>query len=295
MLKFDPSLITSQRLHQIILGSVAPRPIAFASTVDKEGVVNLSPFSFFNAFGVNPTTLIFSPSRRGRDNTTKHTYENIKEVPEVVINIVSYDMVEQMSLASTEYPRGTNEFIKAGFTALASEKIRPFRVAESPVQYECKVRQVIETGDGGGAANLIICEVLLVHVNEDILDDKGSIDPEKIKLVGRMGGDYYVRAFGNSLFKVAKPLDRLGMGIDMLPEFIRDSHVFSGNDLGKLGNIEHLPQENDLAHVYLSPLWLDLQKNFGHDPKRFATEVQLLAKELLTQGQAWEALCLLLA
>jgi flavin reductase (DIM6/NTAB) family NADH-FMN oxidoreductase RutF len=295
MLKFDPALISSQRLHQIILGSIAPRPIAFASTVDKDGVVNLSPFSFFNAFGVNPTTLIFSPSRRGRDNTTKHTYENIKEVPEVVINIVSYDMVNQVSLASTEYDRGVNEFVKAGFTPLASEKIRPFRVAESPVQYECKVRQVIETGSGGGAANLIICEVLMVHLREDILDDKGSIDPEKIRLVGRMGGDFYLQAFGNGLFKVAKPLGRLGMGIDRLPEFIRNSHTFSGNDLGMLGNIEHLPQKNDLAHVYLSPAWQEMQKKFGHDAERFAAEIQWLAKDLLSQGQAWEALCMLLA
>jgi flavin reductase (DIM6/NTAB) family NADH-FMN oxidoreductase RutF len=295
MVSFDPNIITHQRLHQLMLGAIAPRPIAFVSSTDAGGQVNLSPFSFFNAFGVNPSTLIFSPSRRGRDNTVKHTYENVKEIPEVVINIVNYDMVEQMSLASTEYPRGTNEFIKAGFTMLASEKIRPPRVAESPVQFECKVRQVIETGDGGGAANLVICEILLVHAREDILDEKGSIDPDKIRLVGRMGGDYYTQAFGSALFKVAKPLDRLGIGVDKLPDFIRNSHILSGNDLGKLANIEHLPHENDLAQVYLSPAWIDLQKKFGEDPGRFATETQLLAKELLSQGQTWEALCLLLA
>jgi hypothetical protein len=154
---------------------------------------------------------------------------------------------------------------------------------------------VIETGDGGGAANLVICEILLVHAREDILDEKGSIDPDKIRLVGRMGGDYYTQAFGSALFKVAKPLDRLGIGVDKLPDFIRNSHILSGNDLGKLANIEHLPHENDLAQVYLSPAWIDLQKKFGEDPGRFATETQLLAKELLSQGQTWEALCLLLA
>ncbi|MEI6575260.1 MAG: flavin reductase family protein [Bacteroidota bacterium] len=295
MLKFNPNTITSQRLHQIMLGSIAPRPIAFASTIDKDGNVNLSPFSFFNAFGVNPTTLIFSPSRRGRDNTNKHTYENIKEVPEVVINIVNYDMIEQVSLASTEYPRSVNEFVKSGFTPIASEMIRPPRVAESPVQYECKVRQVIETGEGGGAANLVICEILLVHVNEDVLDSTGNIDPQKIRLVGRMGGDYYIEAFGPGLFKVAKPLAKMGIGIDQLPVFIRDSHHFSGNDLGKLGNLEHFPGDQDLAQTRQTETWLDLQKNFGDSRERLSAERQVLAKDLLAQGHAWEAFCLLLA
>ncbi|NOU48503.1 MAG: flavin reductase family protein, partial [Bacteroidales bacterium] len=210
MIQFNPQTLDQQRLHRILLGSIAPRPIAFASTVDSNGIPNLSPFSCFNFFGVNPTTLIFSPSRRGRDNTTKHTFENLLEVPEVVINMVSFDIVQQMSLASTEYPKGVNEFIKAGLTPVKSEKIRPFRVKESPVQFECKVRQIIETGNGAGAANLIICEIVLMHISENVLDAKGEIDVDKIDLVGRMGGDYYVRTSGNSKFTVPKPLLRLG-------------------------------------------------------------------------------------
>lgn len=204
-MQIDPNSIAIPQLHHMILGAVAPRPIAFASTVDKEGRPNLSPFSFFNAFGVNPTTLIFSPSRRGRDNTTKDTYENVIEVPEVVINVVTKDIVEKANLSSTEFPKGVNEFLEAGFTMLPSEKIRPFRVKESPVQFECKVRQVVETGDKGGAANLVICEILLIHIDDNILDEKGMIDPNKIRLVGRLGGDHYVDAFGDALFDLKKP------------------------------------------------------------------------------------------
>jgi len=204
-MQIDPNNIAIPKLHHMLLGAVAPRPIAFASTIDKEGRPNLSPFSFFNAFGVNPTTLIFSPSRRGRDNTTKDTYENVKEVPEVVINVVTRDIVEKANFSSAEFPKGVNEFLEAGFTMLPSEKVKPFRVKESPVQFECSVRQVIETGDGGGAANLVICEIRLIHVEDAVLDDKGVIDPDKIRLVGRMGGDHYVEAFGNAIFDLKKP------------------------------------------------------------------------------------------
>jgi flavin reductase (DIM6/NTAB) family NADH-FMN oxidoreductase RutF len=189
----------------MILGAVAPRPIAFASTIDKDGNPNLSPFSFFNAFGVNPTTLIFSPSRRGRDNTTKDTYENVKEVPEVVINVVTKDLVELANLSSTEWPSDINEFQETGLTMEPSVKVKPFRVKESPVQMECKVRQVIETGTGGGSANLVICEILILHVDEAVLDENGVIDPNKIRLVGRLGGDHYVDAFGQGLFSLKKP------------------------------------------------------------------------------------------
>jgi flavin reductase (DIM6/NTAB) family NADH-FMN oxidoreductase RutF len=240
-MKLDPQQTEHQRIHKLLLGSIAPRPIAFASTIDAEGNPNLSPFSFFNAFGVNPTTLIFSPSRRGRDNTTKHTFENLKVVPEVVINMVNFKMVQQMSLASTEYPKGVNEFIKAGLTAVASERIRPFRVKESPVHFECKVRQIIETGDGPGAGNLIICEILLMHIADAILDDNELIDPDKIDLVGRMGSDYYVRASGAAKFIVPKPLSTLGIGIDSLPDKIRLSPYLTGNELGIMGNQESLP------------------------------------------------------
>ena len=204
-MQIDPNDIAVPKLHQMILGSVAPRPIAFASTIDNEGNPNLSPFSFFNAFGVNPTTLIFSPSRRGRDNSTKDTYENVKEVPEVVINVVTRELVELANLSSTEWPENVNEFLKTGLTMEPSVKVKPFRVKESPVQMECKVRQVIETGGGGGSANLVICEILLMHVDDSVLDMHGKIDPNKIRLVGRLGGNHYVDAFGPGLFDLEKP------------------------------------------------------------------------------------------
>ncbi|MBK6963241.1 MAG: flavin reductase family protein [Bacteroidales bacterium] len=249
---FNPAEIQHSVLHKLMLGAIAPRPIAFASTIDSEGRPNLSPFSFFNAFGVNPSTIIFSPSRRGRDNTTKDTFENIKQVPEVVINAVTYSMVEQVSLASTEFPKGVNEFEKSGFTAIASEMVRPPRVAESPVQWECRVRQVIETGSGGGAANLVICEVLLVHISEDVLNAEGLIDSRRIDLVGRMGGDFYVRANGSSLFEVEKPLTKPAIGIDALPVHLKNSPVLSGNELGKLGSSETIPSREEIeeaAHI----------------------------------------------
>ena len=294
MITYDTNEISSARLHQLLLGAISPRPIAFASTVDAEGRPNLSPFSFFNAFGVNPTTLIFSPARRNRDATTKHTYENIKEIPEVVINVVTYDIVQQVSLASTEYARGVNEFAKAGFTQLASVKIRPFRVAESPVQFECRVRDVIETGEGGGAANLIICEVLLTHVSEHILDEKGMIHPEKIRLVGRMGGDYYCKAFGDGIFKVQKPIERLGIGIDNLPEAIRNSSWLTGNNLGKLGNVEQLPTAGEIEEVMRKVPYNELNISYPLSSDK-EKEIHLKASELLVNDKVHEALCLLMA
>jgi flavin reductase (DIM6/NTAB) family NADH-FMN oxidoreductase RutF len=237
----DPKEAPMARMHALLLGSVIPRPIAFVSTVDKDGNVNLSPFSYFNCFGANPPVLIFSPARRGRDNTTKHTYENILEVPEVVIHIVNYAIVQQMSLASTEYPRGVNEFIKAGFTAIPSLKVKPPRVKEAPVAFECKVIQVIPTGEKGGAGNLVICHVMMMHVHEEVLDDSGRIDPFKLDAVARLGGDYYCRVHGDAIFKIPKPLERMGIGYDQIPETIRNSKVLRGNDLGMLGTIEKLP------------------------------------------------------
>lgn len=246
---FNAADVTPTEIHRLILGSIAPRPIAFASTVDAQGRPNLAPFSFFNAFGVNPTTIIFSPARRGRDNTTKHTFENLKEVPEVVINAVTYSMVEQVSLASAEFPQGISEFEKAGFTPVASEKVKPFRVKESPVQWECKVRQVIETGSGGGAANLIVCEVVMVHVLTDILTGDGNINTPKIDLVGRMGSDYYVRAHGEALFEVEKPLHKPAIGIDALPFSLRNSPLLTGNELGRLGSVESKPLPGELIEA----------------------------------------------
>jgi flavin reductase (DIM6/NTAB) family NADH-FMN oxidoreductase RutF len=285
MIQIDPYNTPVPKVHQILLGSVAPRPIAFASTVDKDGNPNLSPFSFYNAFGVNPTTLIFSPSRRGRDNTVKNTYENLKEVPEVVINSVNYSLVQQASLASTEYPKGVNEFIKAGLTPVPSEKVKPFRVKESAVQFECKVRQIIETGDQGGAANLIVCEILLIHIDESILDETGNIDLNKIDLVGRMGGDYYVRASGEALFTVEKPLQKLGIGIDALPDKIKHSPFLSGNDLGQIGNLETLPAETEIQEFNSADY-----KGKYKDEKELANA----ARKLLAKNKVAEALKLLM-
>lgn len=244
MLTLNPKEIPVAKMHSYLLGAVTPRPIAFASTVDKAGNVNLSPFSFFNCFGANPPILIFSPARRGRDNTTKHTYENLREVPEVVINVVTYSMVQQTSLASTEYPKGVNEFIKAGFTAAPSTVVTPPRVSESPVAMECKVLQIIQTGDQAAAGNLVICEVLRMHIHEEVLDADGKIDPWKLDAVARLGADYYCRVQGDSIFKVPKPLDKMGIGIDNIPENIRKSKILTGNDLGLLGNVERLPDQH---------------------------------------------------
>ncbi|WP_448519947.1 flavin reductase family protein [Rhodoflexus sp.] len=246
-----PADIPTTQLHALMLGSIGPRPIAFASTISRSGQVNLSPYSFFNCFSSNPPILIFSPARRVRDNTTKHTLENVYEIPEVVINIVSHDIVEQMSLASTEYERGVNEFIKAGLTEQPSEVVRPPRVLESPVQYECKVRRIIPLGTEGGAGNLIVCEIVLAHFREDIFDEKGQLNPFKLDLVSRMGGDWYCRANGDALFEVAKPVARKGIGVDSLPEAIRLSPVLTGNHLGKLGNTEQLPDAESLAAVQI--------------------------------------------
>lgn len=277
-----------------MLSSIAPRPICFASTVDKEGNVNLSPFSFFNAFGSNPSTLIFSPARRVRDNTIKHTLENVLETMEVCINVVNYDIVWQMSLASTEYEKGVNEFKKAGFTELPSDLIRAPRVKESPVQFECKVRQVIETGNEGGAGNLIICEILKMHISETVLDVEGHIDQNKIQLVARLGGDWYAKAFGDALFEIEKPIRNKGIGVDQIPESIRLSNVLTGNNLGQLGNIESLPTENEIKHfIEVSGPYKNLILRFGIDPESLEYERHLLAKEYLSLGDvssAWKVL-----
>ena len=295
MQTIDPNQIPSQHLQRLLLGTIAPRPIAFASTIDMEGIPNLSPFSCFNVFGVNPTTLIFSPSRRGKDNTLKDTFLNVKEVPEVVINVVTFDMVQQASLASTEYPRGTNEFIKAGLTQIPSEKIRPFRVKESPVQIECKVRQVIETGIGGGAANLIVCEVLLMHLNENIFGEDGLIDPDKINLVGRMGGNYYVKASGNAIFTVPKPNEKMSLGIDALPELVRMSRVLTGNEIARLGSLENFPTAVEIIAFSKSDLVRQMHIKFAGEPEMLLDQTHLLASAFIAKGEVNEAMKLLLA
>ncbi|MEP5341919.1 MAG: flavin reductase family protein [Algibacter sp.] len=237
----DPKTIKTSELHQILLSAVAPRPIALASTIDVNGNVNLSPFSFFNVFSANPPILIFSPARRGRDNTVKHTYENVKAVNEVVVNIVNHNIVEQTSLSSTEYDSDVNEFEKAGFTAIPSDTIKPPRVAESPVSFECKVQDVIELGHEGGAGNLVISRIECIHIQEKYLNASGSLDTQKLDLVARMGESWYCRASGEALFEIPKPIYNKGIGIDNLPKHVVDSNILSGNNLGRLGNLEQTP------------------------------------------------------
>lgn len=293
MLTINPKEISIPQLHAYMLSSIAPRPIALASTIDKEGKMNLSPFSFFNAFGSNPATLIFSPARRVRDNTTKHTLENVLEVPEVVINAVNYEMVQQTSLSSVEFPPGVNEFTKAGFTPLASQLVKPFRVKESPVQFECKVVEVKAMGDQGGAANLIICEIVLMHISDSVLNAQSRIDQHKIDLVARLGGDYYVRASGNALFEVHKPNTKPAIGIDQLPEVIRQSKVLTGNNLGQLGNAEHLPAKEELAEIHIEAELQDLRERFYNDAESLEYHRHLLAKEYLDAGNVlagWKVL-----
>lgn len=245
MLSIDPKDLTPVQTQAYLQGAVGPRPIAFASTMDVNGNANLSPFSFFNIFSSNPPILVFSPARRVRNNTVKHTLLNCEATKEVVINIANYNMVQQLSLSSTEYGDGVDEFIKSGFTKLPSDKIKPFRVAESPVQLECKVNEIIALGNEGGAGNLIICEVIKIHISETILNEKGTIDQHKIDLIARMGGDWYTRA-NAGMFEVAKPLTTLGIGVDAIPENAIKSGIFAGNDLGILGNIEVLPTTEEV-------------------------------------------------
>jgi flavin reductase (DIM6/NTAB) family NADH-FMN oxidoreductase RutF len=245
MLSIDPKDISTEKLQGYLQSAVAPRPIAFASTIDENGKPNLSPFSFFNMFSTNPPILIFSPARRVRDNTTKHTLENAKSTKEVVINMVNFDIVQQMSLSSTEYSKGVNEFEKAGFTMVNSEKVKPFRVGESPIQMECKVNSIIKLGTEGGAGNLIICEVLKLHIHEKYVDENGNIDQVKLDLVARAGGNYYSRA-KEGFFEIPKPLLTLGVGVDALPLEYRNSTILTGNDLGLLGNVEAIPLEEDV-------------------------------------------------
>ena len=245
MISFEPKEVSPQELQGYLQTAVAPRPIAFASTLDEDGNPNLSPFSFFNVFSSNPPILVFSPARRVRDNTIKHTLLNVQNNAEVVINIVNYAMVQQVSLSSTEYADGVNEFEKAGFSMLPSDIVKPFRVAQAPVQFECKVQQIIPMGDQGGAGNLVICEVVKVHISKDVLDADGKIDQHKIDLVARLGVNWYTRA-NAGLFEVAKPLTTLGIGVDQISEEIRNSTILDGNDLGKLGNIEVLPTQEEI-------------------------------------------------
>jgi len=294
MLTLDPKTLPIQKLHQYLLGAVGPRPIAFASTIDSEGNTNLAPFSFFNVFSANPPIMIFSPARSGRTNETKDTYKNVKLNPEVVINVVNYDIVHQMSLASSPYAPGVSEFEKAGFTALKSDLIRPMRVAESPVQFECKVNEVVELGQEGGAGNLIICEVVKIHINEEVLDTNGMIDQHKIDLVSRMGGNWYCRADQNSMFEITKPITTCGIGFDQLPTDLKSSKILTGNDLGHLAGIEELPNETDVNEYKLLEL-SDLFVSLENEPVKLEQSLHLRAQELLKENKLNEAWLTLLS
>lgn len=285
-----PGSISTKDFHAYLLGSVAPRPICFASTIDKDGNPNLSPFSFFNVFGSKPPVCVFSPARRVRDNTTKHTLENIEATGEVVISVVNYAMVHQVSLASCEYPRGTNEFEKAGFTAIKADKVKPFLVQESPVNLECKLIEVYKTGEEGGAGNLVICEVLQMHIKDEVLGPDQMIDPHKIDLVARMGKDYYCRASGDAVFEVPKPNLKLGIGFDQLPGKVRNSKVLTGNDLGMLANVDVLPLVGTLEE---DARLKEIFRQYAGDQEAVTQALHTYAQSLLKKGdidRAWNVL-----
>jgi flavin reductase (DIM6/NTAB) family NADH-FMN oxidoreductase RutF len=280
MLTIDPKETPIQLLHQYLLGAVGPRPICFASTIDINGNHNLAPFSFFNVFSAKPPIAIFSPNLSGRTGQAKDTHLNIKEVPECVINIVNYNMVHQMSLASSPYEKGISEFTKAGFTAIASDLVKPMRVKESPVQLECKVFELKEIGN----CNLVMCEIVKIHIDESVLNEQKLIDQQKIDLVARMGGNWYCRAHGDALFEIEKPITTIGIGIDIIPATIKNSSVLTGNNLGQLGNVEVLPSKEEIE-IYNKTL-----------AKTFATDIEKhqYAKILLEVNKVKEAWCVLL-
>lgn len=292
MLTINLSSLTPAQIQNYLQHAIAPRPICFASTIDKEGNVNLSPFSFFNMFSANPPIVVFSPAKRVRDNTIKHTLENVMEVPEVVISMVDYDMVQQMSLSSCEYPKGTNEFTKAGFTEQQSTVVKPPMVKESKIKLECKVNQIIPLGTEGGAGNLVIAEIMVMHLEESILNGEHKIDNTKIELLGRLGDHWYTRTNAASMFEVAKPNVKLGIGFDQLPEAIRNSKILNGNDLGKLANVNEMPFINTSFHD-------DKLKNiiqyYSINPEDMERELHSYAKELLQQDKVEDAWQILLA
>jgi len=294
MISFTPKELTVAKMHHYLLGAIGPRPIAFASTIDGNGQANLAPFSFFNVFSANPPILIFSPARSGRTNTTKDTYNNVKAHPEVVINVVNFDIVEQMSLASSPYPAGESEFVKSGLTPIASDLVKPFRVKESPVQFECKVNQVIELGTEGGAGNLIICEVVKFHIDESYLDENQLIDQQKIDLVARMGGNWYCRANEHAMFELEKPITTCGVGYDQLPQDFLQSDVLSKNLLARLAGIEEIPDETDVNEYKLMEL-SDLFLSLDGQPKELELALHKRAKVLLEENKLKDAWLTLLS
>ena len=288
MTSFEPKNCSIPQLQRLLSSSVAPRPIALASTISSGGQPNLSPFSFFNVFSTNPPILIFSPARRVRDNSTKHTLQNVRQVKEVVINVVSYDIIQQMSLSSTEYEKNINEFKKAGLKMLKSDLVKPFRVAESPVQMECKVNDIIPLGTQNGAGNLVICQVLKIHICDRVLNDSNEIDQEKLDLVARGGGSYYIRA-REGFLEIPKPLRSKGIGVDMLPDHIQNSSILTGNDLGILGNVEEIPSLKIVAEF-----WAKLEQKELKNKLKTTDEKHLKAKEFIQNKDLFKAWCVLL-
>ncbi|WP_296316302.1 flavin reductase family protein [Winogradskyella sp. UBA3174] len=289
MVSLDPKELSTGKLHGYLLTAVAPRPIAFASTIDADGNPNLSPFSFFNVFSANPPILIFSPARRVRDNTIKHTLDNVEAVKEVVINVVNYDIVQQMSLTSTEYPEGVNEFEKAGLTMLPSDKVKPFRVAESPIQLECKVNEIIHLGTEGGAGNLVICEVVKLHIADEVMNEDDTINQEALDLVARAGGSYYSRA-KKGFFEIPKPLKTMGIGVDSMPDHVRNSMILTGNNLGMLANVEALPNETDVKQFIE-----DVSERYPNIKTASHREKHKIARNYLSYGDVESAWKLLLS
>lgn len=292
MLTIDPIELGNPKAHHYLLSAVGPRPICFASTIDSKGNRNLAPFSFFNVFSSNPPVAIFSPARSGRTGKQKDTYNNVKQVPEVVINLVNYNMVEQMSLSSSPYQPNVDEFIKSGFTPIASETIRPYRVKESPVQMECDVFNIMELGENGGAGNLIMCKIKKIHIQDDILDNNNMIDQHKIDLVSRMGGNWYCRSDKNSMFEITKPITTCGIGFDNIPDEILNSSILSGNDLGKLGGIEQLPNETEVNEYKLTDL-SELFIEYEDNQKQLELILHQKAKSMLNKDlleDAWKTL-----
>ncbi|MEO1030266.1 MAG: flavin reductase family protein [Bacteroidota bacterium] len=289
MISLNPKDLSTGKLHGYLLSAVAPRPIAFASTIDLNGNPNLSPFSFFNVFSARPPIMIFSPARRVRDNTTKHTLQNVEAVKEVVINIVNYDIVHQMSLSSTEYPEGVNEFEKAGLTMLPSEVVKPFRVAESPVQFECKVNDIIKLGTEGGAGNLVICEVVRLHISDEVMNTDGTINQEALDVVARAGGSYYSRA-KKGFFEIPKPLRTMGIGVDALPDHVKNSMILTGNNLGMLANVDVLPSQEEVDQFVM-----DISERYPEIKTASHRKKHKLAQNYLSFGDVESAWKLLLS
>lgn len=292
MLSFELKDIPPADAQHFLQHAIAPRPICFASTIGKDGTVNLSPFSFFNLFSSNPPVVVFSPARRVRDNTTKHTLENVLEVPEVVINIVTYDMVQQASLSSCDFPKGTDEFLKAGFTKEPALLVKPPRVKESPVQLECKVLEVKPLGTAGGAGNLVIAEIMMMHIDEASLDAQGRIDQRKLDLVARLGGNWYTRANASTIFEVEKPNMAIGIGVDTLPASIRNSDILTGNNLGQLGNVHLVPV---VDATFNDDKLKNIIQYYSINPDEMEKELHRYAKELLDNGKVSDAWQVLLA